>query len=30
LQARTVELLTETGELWIKWGQRQRLERMNP
>lgn len=29
-QARTVELLTETGELWIKWGQRQRLERMSP
>lgn len=27
-QARTVELLTETGELWIKWGQRQRREHM--
>jgi chemotaxis receptor (MCP) glutamine deamidase CheD len=25
-QPRTVELLTETGELWIKWGQRQRRE----
>jgi chemotaxis protein CheD len=27
-QARTVELLTDTGELWIKWGQRQRREQM--
>jgi len=29
-QPRTVELLTETGELWIKWGKRQRREHMSP